>query len=183
MIGLKALAALLLSAATGATLVLSDGPAPRHAAPADSAYRSPAGVAAATADAQSARMRKATALLATELRAASRCPGRREAYQRCVTPALRHAVIGGRTAALVMRTVVAPVPDGACRAYLLELQAANQGASEMAKWTLWTLRDRTVGDRARRADRQVALAAGMLSRASARGGQTACTVAASGPAA
>ena len=132
--------------------------------------------------AQAGRMRAVSANLAAELRGARRCATRDAgSYARCARDALRHAVIGGRTAALVLVAVTAPVRAGPCRGYLLALQVAAREAAAIAAWTLSQLADGSVSHRARRAAGQVRLAAVMLSRASAPGGEAACAVGAGGP--
>ena len=133
--------------------------------------------------AQTRTMRTAARRLAAELDRAALCDLRSEGYERCVLPALRHTVMGGRTAAFVLRTVIAPVRPGGCRGYLLELQAANQEASGQAQWTQSQLYDTSVRDRWRRASIQIKLAAAMLHRATAPGGAELCSPAANGPAA
>jgi hypothetical protein len=113
------------------------------------------------------RMRSVTAGLRDELHAAAACHTRSAAYEHCVLPALRHTAMGGRTAAFVLRTVINTTADPPCRAYLLELGAANSAASEQAQWTIQQLYDRSRHDRRRRAAKLVRTAAAMLTRAAA----------------
>jgi hypothetical protein len=124
---------------------------------------------------QARRMRGVTARLRDELVVAAACQTRSAAYERCVLPALRHAVMGGRTAALVLRPVIETTSDPPCRAYLLELGAANTAASEQAQWTIQQLYDRSQHDRRARAATFVRTGAAMLTRAVAPGGINACS--------
>src|SRR5437588_9424641 len=84
----------------------------------------------ATSNAEALRMRAAVKTLARQTAAGARCdPGQRSArYTACVVPALRHAGIGGRMGATVLNVVIAGVPYGLCREYLIGLQAAMEGA-------------------------------------------------------
>jgi len=120
-------------------------------------------------------MRGVTAELRDELHDATACHTTSVAFERCVLPALRHAVMGGRTAALVLRTVVNTTADGPCRGYLLELGAANAAASDQAQWTIGQLYDRSVHDRRRRAATFVRTAEAMLTRAAAPRAIDACS--------
>ena len=83
-------------------------------------------------------MRRATRVLGDEIAAAARCDATlpRARFAACVAPALRHAGIGGRTNAMLLRTVLAPVRAGACRTHLLGLQAANGAAGDSAQWLM-----------------------------------------------
>ena len=63
-------------------------------------------------------------------------PGR---YAPCVTPALRHAGMGGQMGVNVLNAVLTGVPSGPCKGYLLGLQAAAQAAGEQARWLLPTI--------------------------------------------
>jgi hypothetical protein len=107
-------------------------------------------------------MRSVTVQMAGEMKRAMRCHPHRRGFERCVLPALRHAVMASHTAAFVLRTVIAPVPRGRCRGRLLDLPAANAAANEQAQWALTGLYDRARGQRAAV---QVALIAAMLTRA------------------
>jgi len=120
-------------------------------------------------------MRNVTAGLRDELQAAAGCHIRSAAYEPCVLPALRHAVMGGRTAALVLRTVIETTADPRCRAYLLELGAANAAASDQAEWTIQQLYDRSRHDRRDRTAKQVQITAAMLTRAAAPSASDACS--------
>jgi hypothetical protein len=129
----------------------------------------------AAAVSQAQRMRSVTAGLRNELHAAAACHTRSATYEHCVLPALRHTVIGGRTAAFVLRTVINTTADPPCRAYLLELQAANAAASEQAQWTIQQLYDRSRHDRRGRAAERVGAVGAMLTRAAAPREINACS--------
>jgi hypothetical protein len=92
----------------------------------------------ATSDAQARQMRHATRVLARETGAGARCDAAAASarYRACVLPALRHAGIGGSTAARMLNVVINAVPFGRCRLYLLGLQAAHAGAGDAARWLL-----------------------------------------------
>ena len=126
----------------------------------------------ATSDAEARQLRGATQILAAELSAAARCGTGR--FAACVTPALRHGGIGGRTTAMLARVVMADVPVGPCRTHLLGLQAANDAAGDQARWLLPLL----YGPGRRRHQHeiagQLALAGDMLRRA-ARASAGGCT--------
>lgn len=119
---------------------------------------------AGTTTAQTERMRLVSVQLADEIMHAARCHPRDRGFEPCVSPALRHAVMGGRLAAFVLRTVLAPVPTGRCRRRLIDLQAANAAASELAQWALSGLYDRSRRARRHEAAVQVAYIASMLTR-------------------
>jgi hypothetical protein len=126
----------------------------------------------ATSDAEARRLQGATQTLAAELSAAAHCGTDR--FAACVAPALRHGGIGGRTTAMLARTVMADGPVGPCRTYLFGLQAANDAAGDEARWLLPLL----YGPGRRRHQHeiasQLALAGDMLRRA-ARAGAGGCT--------
>jgi hypothetical protein len=139
----------------------------------------------ATSDAEARRMWHVTMTLARRLAAATRCdpsdaPTR---YATCVVPALRQAGIGGRMAATALHVVIAGVPMGGCRGYLLGLQAANEGAGESARGLpphlYWPDRRRTQHEVAT----QIALTARMLRHAAAAAPANACAPTPDGPAA
>jgi hypothetical protein len=105
-------------------------------------------------------MRTATRRLAGDLSAGARCGAPR--FAACAMRALRRAVIGGRTTAMLLRGVSARVPAGVCRSYLFGLGAANDAASDQARWLILNL----YGNRRRRhTAAQIALAARMLDQA------------------
>jgi len=138
----------------------------------------------ATADAQSRTLRHATDLLAREMRGAAGCdptlPMR--AFAACVTPALRHAGIGGRTTAGFVFGVRAQVSAGPCNLYLLRLQSANGAGSSNARYLLPQLYE-PGGVRARRhIVSQIALTARMLHRAARAAPRDVCAPAVGGPA-
>jgi hypothetical protein len=138
-----------------------------------------------TSNTEARVMRRATRRLGAELGAAARCDPRRPpaGFAVCVGPALRHAGIGGRTAALLLRGVLAGVPAGRCRAYLLRLQAANDAAGDEARWLLPTLYEVGRRRRQREVAVQMALAGGMLRRAARAATPGVCASGAGGPAA
>jgi hypothetical protein len=119
------------------------------------------------ADAQARRMRFATRLLANELSAASRCNTRQtpHRFSLCVIPALRHAGIGGRTSAMLLRGVTAALPTGRCRNYLFGLQAANDASADNARWLLPLLYQAQPNNHHRHMVAQLASNAHMLHRA------------------
>jgi len=129
----------------------------------------------ATSDAQARQMRRVTEALGAELSAAARC-----ATAECTVPALRHAVIGGRTNDMLVRVVMADVPTGRCRDYLFGLQAANEGASDEGHWLLPRLYER--GTHRREITTQLALAGHMLLHAALAAPADVCSPAANGPA-
>jgi hypothetical protein len=158
-----------------------DEPAP---APAPAPVVRPAIAIDATSDAEARVMRHATQGLADELRVAAGCEaGRSQSeFADCVAPALQHAGTGGRTAAMLLRGVIARVPRGRCGEYLLRLQAASGAAGDNAPWLLARLYEAR-----RRPDRvyisgQIALAASMLHRASLAAAADVCAPAAWQPA-
>jgi hypothetical protein len=121
----------------------------------------------ATADAEARQMRSATRQLANELSAAARCDAGQapHRFSLCVIPALRHAGIGGRTTAFLLRGITAAVPTGRCRNYLFALQAANDASADNARWLYASLYQGQPGDHQRHMVAQLALNAGMLHRA------------------
>jgi hypothetical protein len=121
----------------------------------------------ATADAEARRMRSATRQLANELSAAARCDARQapHRFSLCVIPALRHAGIGGRTTAMLIRGITAAIPTGRCRNYLFGLQAANDASADNARGLLPVLYQAQPRHRHRRMVTQLALNARMLHRA------------------
>jgi len=82
-----------------------------------------------------------------------------------VIPALRHAGIGGRTTAMLLRGVTAALPTGQCRNYLFGLQAANDASADNARWLLPLLYQAQPGHHHRHMKTQLALNARMLYRA------------------
>lgn len=138
----------------------------------------------ATTDAEARQMRSATRRLANELSAAARCDARRtpHRFSRCVTPALRHAGIGGRTTAMLLRGVTAGVPTGRCRNYLFGLQAANDASADNARWLLPFLYAAQPGHHHRHMVSQLALNARMLLRALRAAPADTCSPAGHGPA-
>jgi hypothetical protein len=126
----------------------------------------------ATSDAEARQLRGATHGLAAELTAAARCHTSR--FAACVTPALRHGGIGGRTTAMLARVVMADVAVGPCRTYLLGLQAANEAAGDETRWLLALLYGPDRRRHQHEIASQLALGGGMLRRA-ARAGAGGCT--------
>jgi len=126
----------------------------------------------ATSDAEARQLRGATQGLAAELRAAAHCHTGR--FAACVTPALRHGGIGGRTTAMLARVVMADVPVGPCRTYLFGLQAANEAAGDATRWLLALLYGPDRRRHQHEIASQVARAGGVLRRA-ARAGAGGCT--------
>ena len=139
----------------------------------------------ATSDAQARDMRRVLMSLSGQIRPGARChPSERPAvYAACVVPSLRHAGMGGQMAANVLNPVIAGVPFGPCKAYLLGLQAAAQAAGDQARWLLPNL----YGPDRRRAQHEVATQLGqithMLRRAARAAPANVCSVDADGPAA
>ncbi len=138
----------------------------------------------ATSEAEARQLRRATRRLAEELDAAARCDARepRHRFAACVGPALRHAGMGGRTTAMLLRGVIGGVPDGRCRARLIGLQAANGAAAENAQWLLPLLYGAGPGRRRREIATQLELSARMLQRASRPADAGACSLSSDGPA-
>ena len=167
MVGMKVAGLLLASACLAAVIAGPTRTTASRSRPEHPAALSTAGTPTAPAMNQAQRMRSVTAGLRDELHAAAGCHTRSAAYEHCVLPALRHTAMGGRTAAFVLRTVINTTADPPCRAYLLELGAANTAASEQAQWTIQQLYDRSRHDRRRRAAKLVRTAAAMLTRAAA----------------
>ena len=92
----------------------------------------------ATSDAEARQMRRALIILAGQTAAGARCdPGDRpDRFASCAVPALRRVGMGGPMAVNVLNAVIAGIPFGRCRGYLLGLQAAAQAAGEQAHWLL-----------------------------------------------
>jgi hypothetical protein len=153
---IAALAVMLLAGEEAASQATRTG---RHAGPRPAIE--------ATTGPEARQMRHATRMLGRELGAAARCEAdlARARFAACVAPALRHAGIGGRTNAMLVRTVLAAAHTGPCRTYLTGLQAANDAAGDSARWLLPQLYE----GGGRRAQRhmldQIALDAQMLRRA------------------
>ncbi len=149
-------------------------PAPAKAAPAPAAPRLDA-----ASDAQARRTRDVTRALGAELSAAARCRGAR--FAACATPALRHATVGGRSAAMLVGVVLAAVPSGRCAEYLLRLQAANVAAGDNARWQLPRLYGPGARGRHREIAHQLALIGRMLLDAARAAPVGVCSAAAEGP--
>jgi hypothetical protein len=138
----------------------------------------------ATSIAEARTMRHATVLLSRELTLAGRCSPRRSAaaYAECVTPALRHAGMGGRSTAMLAGALMASIPAGPCRGYLLGLQAANDAAGDQARWLLPQLYGPQRRGRQPEVAAQLAIAASVLRRASRAAALDMCSPAGRGPA-
>jgi hypothetical protein len=117
--------------------------------------------------AQARSLRIASAHLSARLSRAARCePAQDKAgYRRCVLPALRSMSMAGRTTARLAAVVVATVPAGRCRGYLLEVQAANTAAGDQGAYLLSRLYVREVAAAQRTVDAGLGRAAAMLARA------------------
>jgi hypothetical protein len=187
----RALTAALASLTAAAALVaLALGVAPLpggHAAPRAPIAPSttqPRARIDATTDAEARQMRHATRHLANELDAAARCDARRppQRFAPCVAPALRHAGIGGRTTAILLRGVITPLPTGPCRTHLLGLQAANDASADNARWLLPLLYQAGRRQHQHHMVAQLALNAGMLHRAVGAAPADVCSPVADGPA-
>jgi hypothetical protein len=168
LVGWKVVAPLLAAAGISMAAVIDRATPLRSQHHVVRPVRGPPSRALATAsgtNAQAERMRSVTVQLAGEMRGAVRCHPTGRDYEHCVLPALRHTVIAGRFAAFVLRTVLAPVPDGRCRSRLIDLQVANGQASAQAQWTLSGLYDRSRRARRHEAAVQTVLIAAMLTRA------------------
>jgi hypothetical protein len=133
----------------------------------------------AASDAQARRMREVTSALGAELSAAARC--RAAGFVECAAPALRHATVGGRSAAMLVGVVLAGVPAGRCANYLLRLQAANAAAGDDARWELSQLYDRGARRHHRAIAHQLALIGSMLRHAARAAPAGVCSAAADGP--
>ena len=136
----------------------------------------------ATSDAEARRLRLATRRLAGELAEGARCTSSKT-FVRCASPALRHAGIGGRTTAMLARGVLSAVPAGSCREYLFGLQAANDAASDQARWLYPLLFGPGRGRHTRDIAIGIARAARMLRRAWRAAALDVCAPGAAGPAA
>jgi hypothetical protein len=117
--------------------------------------------------AEARSLRIASAHLSARLSRAARCePAQDQAiYRRCVLPALRSMSMAGRTTARLAAVVVATVPAGRCRGYLLEVQAANTAAGDQGAYLLSRLYVREVAAAQRTVDAGLGRAAAMLARA------------------
>jgi hypothetical protein len=137
----------------------------------------------ATSDAEARQMRRATITLARQTAAAARChPGDPpQRYAACVIPALRHTGIGGHTAATMLNVVIASVPTGPCRSYLLDLQAADEGAGENARWLLPHLYSPNRRHTQHEVAKQIALTARMLQHAATSAPANTCAPHPTGP--
>jgi hypothetical protein len=183
-------AALALLTATPALAAVALGAAPvpgGHAAPQAPIAQSTAQPRAridATTDAEARQMRHATHRLANELDAAARCDARRppQRFAPCVAPALRHAGIGGRTTAILLRGVITPLRTGPCRTYLLGLEAANDASADNARWLLPLLYQTGRRQHQHQIMAQLALNAAMLHRALGTAPDDVCSPVADGPA-
>jgi hypothetical protein len=131
----------------------------------------------ATSDAEARQMRHITQRLADELRVASRCDPARPArqFEACVSPALQHAGVGGRGAALILGNVAATVPSGRCLTYLLGLQAANSAAGDNARWLVGNMYRYRPRSRRPGLVVQITLAHRMLRRASRAAAPDVCS--------
>jgi hypothetical protein len=130
-------------------------------------------------------MRRALMNLAGQTRPGARCrpndpPAR---YAPCVVPSLRRAGMGGQMAANVLNAVIAGVPSGPCKTYLLGLQATAQAAGDQARWLLPNM----YGPDRQRAQHEVATQLAqithMLRRAARAAPVDVCSVTAGSPAA
>jgi hypothetical protein len=130
-----------------------------------------------TSIAEARRMRHATALLSRELTLASHCSPHQSAaaYAECVTPALRHAGMGGRSTAMLVRALTASIPAGPCREYLLGLEAANDAAGDQARWLLPQLYGPQRRARQSEVATQLAIAASVLRKAARAAGPDKCS--------
>ena len=129
-------------------------------------------------------MRRALTTLADQTAAGARCnpanpPGR---YAPCVTPALRHAGMGGQMAANVLNAVLAAVPSGPCKGYLLGLQVAAQAAGEQARWILPTMHGPDRQRRQHEVSAQIRQITHMLRRAASAAPANVCAATAKNPA-
>jgi len=117
--------------------------------------------------AQARSLRIASAQLSARLSRAARCESGRDkaTYRRCVLPALRGMSMAGRTTAHLAAVVSSTVPQGRCRGYLLEVQAANAAAGEQGAYLLSRLYVRDVAAAQRTVDAGLDKAAAMLARA------------------
>jgi hypothetical protein len=171
--------AIAVSAVAIAVALASHGRPP----PAPAEHAAPHNALDATADAEARQLRRATRRLASDLAEVTRCAagGSMRRFVRCASPGLRHAGIGGRSNAMLVRGVVAGVPMGPCREYLFGLQAANDAASDEARW----LYAQFFGGDLRRRDIAVEVArmVNTLERASRAAPPGVCAPGAGGPAA
>jgi hypothetical protein len=133
----------------------------------------------ATSDAEARQLRTTTRRMGADLSAGARCAGAR--FVACVAPVLRRAGIGGRMTAMLVRGVVPTVPFGRCRGYLVGLQAANDGASDAARWLLPLLYTGRRERHQREIVTQVALAGRMLRHAARAAPADVCSPGGGGP--
>jgi hypothetical protein len=182
-----AVALLVLAAAPSAVMLaasLRTGGKAASSAPVSVSMPRPGPRIDATADAEARQMRSATRGLASELSAAARCDAGQtpHRFSLCVIPALRHAGIGGRTTAMLLRGVTAAVPGGRCRDYLFGLQTANDASADNARWLLPLLYQGQPGDHRHHMVAQLALSARMLHRAAGAAPADICSPAGGEPA-
>jgi hypothetical protein len=146
--------ALIAVALAVAGVGVSLSPATHDASPAAPAHAATAPRLDAASDAQARQMRRVLLNLAGQTGPGARChPNEPSArYASCVVPSLRHAGMGGQMAANVLNPVIAGVPFGPCKTYLLGLQAAAQAAGDQARWLLPNM----YGPDRRRAQHEVA---------------------------
>jgi hypothetical protein len=130
----------------------------------------------ATSDAEARQMRRALMILAGQTAAGARCdPGDRpNRFAPCAVPALRHAGIGGPMAVNVLNAVIADIPFGRCRGYLLGLQAAARAAGEQAHWLLPSIYGPDRRGAQHEITSQLAQITGMLRRAAAAASASVC---------
>jgi hypothetical protein len=162
--------------------VLSQG---EHATPSAASIVRPRIGLDGTSDAEARQMRHVTRHLSDEIAVAARCRVRGPArqFEECVAPALRHAGVGGRGAALLLGNLSATVPAGRCLRYVLGLQAANSAAADNARWlnaNLYRYRPRA---RRHALTVQLGLLRSMLRRSARAGTVDVCSPASGQPAA
>jgi hypothetical protein len=139
----------------------------------------------ATTDAEARSMRRATRRLGRDLAVSARCKASTtpRRFAACVLPALRRATIGGRFGAMLLRNAAVRAPAGACRTYLLGLQAANDAVDDQATWLITELYGARRRSRQRHVVRQIAAASRMLDRAGQAAADDVCAAGGGGPAA
>ena len=139
----------------------------------------------ATTDAEARAMRKATRGLGRDLGTAARCDATTapRRFAACVLPALRRATIAGRFGAMVLRQAAARAPAGACRNYLVGLQAAHYAADDEASFLISELYGAHRRARQRHVAQRVAAMSRMFDRASRAGTKDVCAAGSGGPAA
>src|SRR5919198_25260 len=125
----------------------------------------------ATTDAEARAMRKATRGLGRDLGTAARCDATTapRRFAACVLPALRRAT--------------ARAPAGACRNYLVGLQAAHYAADDEASFLISELYGAHRRARQRHVAQRVAAMSRMFDRASRAGTKDVCAAGSGGPAA